>query len=445
MNKHKVEYWSWFAGEYRRELDAKREAIARAEAKEVVVDKPWREDKPGLGQWKGGWLIKDAKNGVRVTTPVCCGKRYELCCGLHQYGRLYAKQIEGMKWEYDEQRGEQSKWFLMTWTIRARQSYENKLGGRTPTSWKQHMRRWHIESVPNLPGGWEELSAGKKYKWWLSGQYNEYEQVMLWPQMTPQENLSLWTAFFQAFEKAWERKWGERMTYLKAWEFTQQGVLHFHAPVRLPTGQTREEVEAWAIGAWCEARGGRWESAAVTYGKPKLDEQGWKYYDLLSDALDYALKYTMKNTNVEHSKTLKQDREFFGLEAVQDWNTKLRRYSKSNDWITADIGDIDTLTTHWEGLEILFDRPGYKKAYGRMTRALHDEGYKNWTSLTEKEQDDIVNYFSFWKVLSDNRERTPYMEWHGEDWREEGMSWTEPPDGTFRLQFLILGKLRGRR
>ena len=106
MNKHEVEYWSWFAGEYRRELDAKREAIERAEAKEVVVDKPWREDKPGLGQWKGGWLIKDAKNGVRVTTPVCCGKRYELCCGLHQYGRLYAKQIEGMKWEYDEQRGE---------------------------------------------------------------------------------------------------------------------------------------------------------------------------------------------------------------------------------------------------------------------------------------------------------------------------------------------------
>ena len=50
------------------------------------------------------------------------------------------------------------------------------------------------------------------FKWWLRRQSNdEYEQVMLWPQMTPQEQLSLWTTMmFQTFEKAWEKQYGEK-------------------------------------------------------------------------------------------------------------------------------------------------------------------------------------------------------------------------------------------
>ena len=440
-----VRHWDVFCLNYVKELDDRRIAMELAEDKPVIVNKPWRVDKPGLGKWKGGWLIKRASNGETVTTPVCCGKRYEACCGLHQLNRLYARMVEGMNWEYQDLHGRQS-WYLMTWTLRARATYVTKIGGRSPTTWKQHMKRWGIQDVPTLPPEWGEWKPPRRYRWWMSGQFNEFEQVMLWPQMTPQENLSMWTQMFQQFEKEWEAKWGQRMTYCKAWEFTQQGVLHYHAPVRCPSGVSRMDIEEWAREAWSRIRGGqKTESHSVEYGKPKIYNGNWVYHDLLSDALDYALKYTMKNVNADNSNVLNQDRQFFGLEESQDWNSNLRRYSKSNDWIVADIGDVETLTAYYEGESCVFNRPEYRKAYGQMSRILHRENPPKWKEMTEKQKQQIRVFFMFWKPLSESRVEVPFLEWHGEEWGRAGMAWHDPPDGTFNLRFLINGVLRRRR
>ena len=216
--------------------------------------------------------------------------------------------------------------------------------------------------------------------------------------LRPEEQLKPAHDYFRTFLKAYSRRWGERLEYFRTWEFTKQGVIHYHAVVRLMPRVNRGTLNLWARRTW----------ARIT-GEPKNADRvrwaihtGHKAGKGLASAVGYAAKYAVKDYSVTR--------------LGEQLQKGVRRISKSNGLLYPAAGDLDKFVTH-DGE--IHDEREYRRAYGRAY--YHVFGKDNGNMLNAGGRLAVEDYIAR-KSIKDRTLMIATAHYR------ESQTWTDPPE-----------------
>lgn len=302
-------------------------------------------------KFRGIWdIAHNTETGETTRRPLNCARSYCEVHGAANTSRLRLRMVNGYNIEH---RNRTRPIKLLTLTFQARR-YTHK-ESQTLETWQHFMQRNNIADIPRLPKDYAQYSAQKKAK--FIRQHNPPDQILLRSQQSPQEWASYTHGAFSLLKKAWEKAFGP-MTYLFVWELTRQGTPHIHVAYELPEGQSVHSIKKWA------AR--QWQLVLNTDFLPSVDAGRDDISDA-SNAVGYIISYMTKAGDTKY-RGKRYNAGRYALTGnpdhlAADWETKIRRYSRSKDWGDAIARPRSSFTDKATGEIInLHDR---KKAYGR--------------------------------------------------------------------------------
>ena len=317
-----------------------------------IGSRPVLHERKLCPEWKGGWLkLKNTRGECSV--PMECGKNYCAVCGKRQEKRIIARVIRSVQICF----GRKTRTTMWTFTFRARRR------GETADEFAERTPAVDIAGMPAM----EQLRVGHQY--------------------------------FRDFLKEYEERWGKRLDYFRTWEWTKQGVIHYHALVVQPPAVNRGTWQLWAKRAW----------ARVT-GEPNADDRiehglhcGHPAGKGLASAAGYIAKYITKDYSARA-----------GGEGLQKG---VRRMSKSDSLVWQAAGDLDKFVTQ-DGE--IHDERKYKQAYGKAY----------YHCIQRKEKGKFITAKG-WRWLIDYQRRKIIKDktlLRADVGYDENAEWTDPPE-----------------